>query len=199
MKKAAVDLGLTVAALSIDDAFSAASSDPADAWLARAVELGAPLLVLRAPNAVDDARAWPTFTDALKALCGAAKRTNVTLALANAPGSLCATPVDLRRAAKDVDSAWLRFALDATSFGDVDAAEGILAKTTIARFTIDSLERFGTPGDAAAAGLIARLARFRGFVTLEGTGDDVARGAYHGAVSRFGAERANALVASAFA
>jgi hypothetical protein len=195
LKKSAADLGLGVAALAAADALDAGARETR---LAQALALGAPLLVVTAPAAAEDAAAWGAFTDALQALARAAKTANVTLALRNVAGTLCASPVDLKRAAKDVDSSWLRFALDAASFGDADAADGVLAKSALAVTTIADLATFATSGDAAADEVIARLARFRGFVCLDAPAGRAAAGAYHAALERFAAKRANALVTSAF-
>jgi hypothetical protein len=191
MKKAAADLGLTVAALESEEPVGAAF---VPGILATAVALGAPVLVVRAPHAADDAGAWGAFTDALKALASAAKAANVTLGLRNVPESLCPAPADFPRVAKDVDSSWLRFAFDAAS----DASPGLLAKSVIATYTIERLETFGTRGDPAARTLIERLARFRGFVTLATGARTAGSAEYHRALERFAAERANALSSSAF-
>ena len=192
MKKAATDLGLSVAALESQEPVGAAF---APSILTTASALGAPVLVVRAPQAADDPGAWGAFTDALKALASAAKAANVTLGLRNVPESLCPAPADFPRVAKDVDSSWLRFAFDAAAS---DASPGLLAKSVIATYTIERLETFGTRGDPAARMLIKRLARFRGFVSLA-SGDRAAGSAeYHRALERFAAERANALSSSAF-
>jgi len=195
LKKQASDLGLTVAALAAGDAFGAA----AETLIEAAVTLGAPLLIGRAPAAGDDPNAWGAFTDAVKLASRVAKAANVTLAARNAPGTLCATPGDLKRLAKDVDSAWLRFAFDAAAFGPADPASTILAKSVIAVHTIADLTRFGEPGDNEAAALIAALARFRGFLVLDTQDAPEPRDAYHRAAERFATARANALQASASA
>jgi hypothetical protein len=192
MKKAAADLGLTVAALESEEPVGPAF---APGILAAAVALGAPVLVVRAPPAAEDPSAWGAFTDALKALASAAKAANVTLGLRNVPESLCPAAADLPRVAKDVDSSWLRFAFDAATS---DAPAGVLAKSVISTYTIERLDTFGTRGDPAARTLIARLARFRGFVTLASDDPAAAPDEYHRALERFAAERANALSSSAF-
>jgi len=195
VKKQASDLGLTVAAFAADDAFGTDAATRIEAALA----LGAPLLIGRAPAAGDDPAAWGAFTDAVKLASRAAKAANVTLAARNAPGTLCATPGDLKRLAKDVDSAWLRFAFDAAAFGPADPASTILAKSVIAVHAIADLARFAEPGDVEAAGVIGALARFRGFLVLETRHAPEPRDAYHRAAERFAAARANALQGSASA
>lgn len=195
-KKTAADLGLTIAALEIRAPVDAAFD--ADAALASAVALGAPLAIVRAPLATGDANAWSTFTDALKTSCRAAKRANVTLGLRNVADTLCASGADLPRVAKDVDSSWLRFAVDA---GAADIPAAILAKTVIATCTIARLDDFAVDSDVLAGDVIRRLARFRGFVSLERAEVNVAAGpaAYHAAIERFTIRRTSALAESALA
>jgi len=188
LKKSAADLGLTVTALAADDAFAAQGD-----WLDVAVSLGAPLLVANAPLSGDGAEAWGTFTEALRARAGQAKRANVTLAVRNAPGTLCASVSDVQRLLKDVDSAWLRCALDPSALGGSDLAEALLGKAVVALHAIDDLERFATQDDPSAATLVARLERFRGFVVLEGGDQRAPSDAYHSALERFAALRCTAL------
>lgn len=193
LKKLAADLGLTVAALAAADAFGRAG----ELGLETAVALGAPLLMGTAPPAEPDPEAWGTFADAVKERSRAAKRANVTLAARNAPGTLCADSSDLKRLAKDVDSAWLRFAFDGAAFGATDAATGVLAKSVIAAHVIGDATTFATNLDAEAASVVGSLARFRGFVVLETHSAPEPREAYHHALRRFASLRANALLTSA--
>jgi sugar phosphate isomerase/epimerase len=204
-KKVTTDLGLSVAGLSIAGAFDVDAADAAGAAssateraLEVALALGAPLLIVGAPHAAEDANAWGAFTDAVKTLAGEAKRANVTLALRNAADTLCATTADLRRTAKDVDSAWLRFALDAGSLGTADDSDGVLPKTAIATFAVADPETFATAGDRDARDLIERLRRFRGFVSIDATGERTPT-AFHDALERFAVLRAAALFPSASA
>lgn len=193
LKKLAADLGLTVAALAAADAFGRAG----EGGLEIAVALGAPLLMGTAPPAGPDPEAWGTFADAVKERSRAAKRANVTLAARNVPGTLCADSSDLKRLAKDVDSAWLRFAFDGAAFGATDAAAGVLAKSVIAAHAIGDVTTFATNLDAEAASVVGSLARFRGFVVLETHSAPEPREAYHHALRRFASLRANALLTSA--
>jgi hypothetical protein len=198
LKKSAADLGLTVAAVAAGPAIGdgTASDLVEDGVLDAAVALGAPLVLVRAPEAGDDARAWGAFTDRLQQLARTAKSVNVTLGLQNVPGTLCATPADLRRAAKDVDSSWLRFALDPVAPGAADGAAAILPKTVLATHTVERLAAFGQSGDPVADDLIARLARFRGFVVLDRGDETAPRASFHSAVERFARERNRVLAAN---
>jgi sugar phosphate isomerase/epimerase len=189
MKKAATDLGLTVAALAAADALE--TPEGAVSALDAAAALGAPLLLVRAPAGVDDG-SWGRFTDVLKTAAGLAKRANVTLAVRNAAGTLCADPSDLRRSAKDVDSAWLRFALDLTDLTSADDARELLAKTVIAAYGVGRPNDFARPGDRAASSLIERLTRFRGFVCIDAL-QPARDGSFHDAIERFVRQRSHTL------
>lgn len=153
LKKTATDLAVTVAAVEHRGTLDAAAVGEA---LAIAIAIGAPLVVVRAPLASADAEAWPDFAKDAAAAASAAKGANVTLALRNARETLCATAADLRRIAKDVDSAWLRFAVDLAAFGAADDAQALVGRTALA-------VHHGTPVQALPPG----LARFRGFVVIE--------------------------------
>jgi hypothetical protein len=189
LKKLAVDLGLTVAALGASDAFASEGSRA----LELAVGLGAPIVTAPGPEATSDPAAWGAFADRARSLSSAAKAANVTLALRNAPGTLCESASDLRRLAKDVDSAWLRFAPEPATFGTPDEGDALLSKSVIAYHAIEQQATFATPADEAAPALIRALARFRGFVVLERDGNDASREGYHRALDRFAALRSNAL------
>jgi hypothetical protein len=190
---AATDLGLTVAALAAPDAL--ATPEGAGSALDAALALGAPLMLVRAPAGVDEA-SWGTFAATLKTATGLAKRANVTLGVRNAPGTLCATASDLRRIAKDVDSAWLRFALDLTDLGSPDDVHDLLAKTVVVTYEIALSRDFASPADRNASALIERLVRFRGFLCLD-TAEPARDGSFHAAIERFTRRRTNALVESA--
>jgi hypothetical protein len=194
LKKQAADLGLTVAAVSSETALSGSGI----ACLEIASRMGAPLVAGKAPPASDDPAAWGHFCEALRVLAGAAKAANITLGVRNAPGTLCASVADLRRLAKDVDSAWLRFAPEPASFGATDDAGELLAKSVIAFATIEQLETFALAGDRAAAGLVSALARFRAFIVLDSTDLAAPRDAYHRALERFAALRSTALETNSF-
>lgn len=195
LKKLAVDLGLAVAAISVDGLFA----EGGERWLEVAQNLGAPLAIAPAPRASEDPEAWGAFADAVKLRSRDAKRRNVTLAVPNARESLCSSTADLKRIAKDVDSAWLRFALDPVAAGASDDTSSLLGKSVIARVAIGDIERFATADDRVARGLIGDLARFRGCVLVE-VESAVAlptRDAFHHALRRFAELRAHALATPA--
>jgi hypothetical protein len=191
LKKLAVDLGLSVAAVSAAGAFSGAGS----ASIEIAVQLGAPLVVSPAPKASEDPAAWGAFTELTRNLASSAKASNITIAVRDAPGTLCEDAAGLRRLKKDVDSAWVRFAPEAASLGPSSESAAVLTKSVIAFHSIERLAAFATAGDAEAATTVRALARFRGFVVLERreAEAEAPRDAYHLAIERFAALRATTL------
>lgn len=177
LKKTATDLGLTVAGL--------ATEPPAgESALEIASVLGAPLVVLGAPPHSDDPAAWNALVAALRPVVASAKRLNVTLAIRNAPASLCASTADCKQLAKDVDSAWLRFATDATAFGTSERLDDVAPKTVIAIHIVDDLETFATANDPVARRLVDALRGFRGFVVIDRAVENGARDAFHRAIGR---------------
>lgn len=189
LKKTATDLGLTVAALRCEH-FSSASD--ASQWLENARELAAPLLVFEAPPAGGDAGAWNGFIALLRKSAQRAKQLNVTLALANAAGTLCPSGADIERAAKEVDSTWLRFAPDVAALGESDESD-LLEKAAILNARIEDSTSFARDNDANAQRLIARMHRFRGFLTLDRVREEEPLEAFHDAVIRFARLRALVL------
>jgi len=191
LKKLATDLGLTVAALAADDVFSPAG----ERHFTTALALGSPLVVSPAPPASEDAAAWGAFTAVAHDRASLAKRLNITLSIRNAEATSCSNAADLRRLAKDVDSAWVRYALAPLTAGP--EGPSLLPKTTIAIASLDAITGFATPGDERAKTLIQTLARFRGFTVLDSTDATAPRDAYHHAIDRFTALRGAALTTQA--
>ncbi len=159
VKKMAVDLGLTVAALRHDNLF-----DDDEAHVERAFEtalaLGAPLL--SAPLPPETGASWSDVMTRLGAATSLAKRFNVTIAVRNAPHTFAASSHDLKRVSKEADSAWLRYGPD---FGTLDAGsepEALLPKTVLIWEDFRA-QRASTP---------ERLASFRGFIALDAAEGD---------------------------
>jgi sugar phosphate isomerase/epimerase len=164
LKKLCADLGLTVAAVA-DDALLGDDRAPAlSAAIATALELGAPLAIVRAPLSSDDPAAWNRCVAAAKLAVRAAKRSNVTLALRNAPGTLCATVADCKRLAKDVDSAWLRFAPDVASLDATEPPAPLLRRAAIAVHALG-------PRDGYPA-IVRAIAELRAFLVIEPAAGD---------------------------
>jgi sugar phosphate isomerase/epimerase len=164
LKKLCADLGLTVAAVAADTLFEDDGPQRVAAALTIALALGAPLAIARAPLASDDAAGWSRFVAAAKAAASAAKRSNVTLALRNAPATLCPGAADCKRLTKDVDSAWLRFAPDVAALDAAEPAGALLRRAAIAVHAVG-------PRDDYPA-LARALAGLRAFLVLEPGGND---------------------------
>lgn len=195
LKKLSVDLGLSVAGLAADDALTGRAAER----IAQALALGAPLVAARAPAASEDPAAWGAFVEGVREAASEGKRQNVTVAVRNAPGTLCADAADLKRLAKDVDSAWLRFAPDLTAFSALDALLGIVVKAVLAAHTIERVGEFATESDPEAQTLAREMRRFHGFLLLERGADAAPRDAFHLALERFRRIRAAALDAGVHA
>ncbi|HTV73000.1 MAG TPA: hypothetical protein VME66_04760, partial [Candidatus Acidoferrales bacterium] len=88
----------------------------------------------------------------------------------NLPGTLCEGAADLKRLAKDTDSAWLRYALDAAKLPANEAPENVLARTVIACHDVGAL-RTGSERDEVI-GLAAHLREFRGFLVVDRVTED---------------------------
>jgi hypothetical protein len=174
LKKMATDLGLTVAALSCDTLLSdtqPSAAEAAERWLALAVSLGAPLVLVRAPRAGSPG-AWNDVVATGKAAAAAAKRLNVEIALRNAPDTLCASGADMRRLAKDVDSSWVRFALDVAALDPPEPVDVLLPKTVAATHTSMSLDALGAD-ESDLSGVLRALGDFRGFLAVDYLGGGV--------------------------
>jgi len=115
LRKVAVDLGLVPLAVA-DPVLLAPETEPSArrATIELAAGLGA-MFVLTVLPAAGDVRpaAFVAAVSAAKAAIGVAKSRNVTLLAGIEPGTLGADVPALRHFIKDVDSAWLRFALPA--------------------------------------------------------------------------------------
>jgi sugar phosphate isomerase/epimerase len=152
VKKMAVDLGLSVAALRHDGFFTADEPHMAQT-LEMALALGAPLL--SAPLPVDTEISWSDVQAALGRATGLAKSHNVTIALRNAPHTFASTTQEMKRAAKEADSAWLRYGPDFSALDAVSEPQTLLSKVVLVWHRLNH---------QPAAGL---LSAFRGFVTLD--------------------------------
>jgi hypothetical protein len=170
VKKLAVDLGVTVAAVRDDRLLSGEPGSAPTATFAVAGAIGAPVAIVRAAPASDDPEAWNSLVASAKEAAGRAKAANVTLALRAAEGTLCPDAAGIKRLAKDVDSSWLRFALDPAS-QQSEPSEGILPKAVIATHQSVELDAFGADVHAALSAALRDLKAFRGFFSLDYVGE----------------------------
>lgn len=159
IKKMAVDLGLTVAALR-DDAFLTDEEADMERTVSAAVALGAPLL--SAPLPAETAASWAQVQARLGAATGTAKRLNVTLAIRNAPGTFAASVHDLKRVSKEADSAWLRYGPDFDALDATSEPQQLLAKTVLAWSNLSSEQQRTAQ----------TLRAFRGFIVPDAPGGD---------------------------
>ena len=155
LKKMAVDGGLTVAALEARTFFTDADDEARATIISDAAALGAPLVVAPLPPPTPvPAAGYAETVQAAKLAVRAAKAANVPLALRNAPDTIGSNAADLKRFSKDVDSAWLRYALDGVAIKPDEQAT--LADRTIIAYARD----------------VAELGDVRSFVCLEYDGAD---------------------------
>jgi hypothetical protein len=115
LRKIAVDLGLVPLAVA-DPALLTPDTEPGArrATIALAAGLGASFVLTVLPPAGEvPPAAFVAAVSAAKAAIALAKSSNVTLLAGIEPGTLGADVPALRHFVKDVDSAWLRFALPA--------------------------------------------------------------------------------------
>ena len=164
VKKLAVDLGLTIAAVLCDDLFASPEADgdrpDAAARFRLAAALGAPLLIGRTPAGDGSPQAWAALVAAARRVARLAKACNVTVGLRNGPETLCPGAVELRRLAKDVDSSWLRYAPDLALLDPPGGLEALWP------YIVAAICALGGPlsvrGDAGTP------SGFRAFVILDG-------------------------------
>lgn len=128
IKKMCTDLGLTVAALR-HDGFFCNGMEHMEQTLLTALTLGAPLVA--APLEPVTTVSWTQSLERLNDAAALAKRLNVTIALRNVPHSHAASVHDMKRAAKETDSAWLRFGPDLDSLEAGDDFHELLPKTVL--------------------------------------------------------------------
>ena len=192
LKKLCADRCLTVAGLHHDTPFAPSDADEHVARLTNTLEiaagLGAPLVRLTA--AASDASpvlAWRELIRGLSAACIQAKQYTLTFALEPQAGTAIAGPVDVKRAIKECDSAWLRFAPTAKILAapNRDEWDEVLSHTVIVVAPMERLDTFGA--DEATDYLQALTAlwqrHYRGFVSLEYRGEEDERDAVVRAVA----------------
>ncbi|MFN2459119.1 MAG: hypothetical protein ABR591_00295 [Candidatus Velthaea sp.] len=127
LKKIGTDLGLVPVALHVPQLLGEDSAAALEESFAVAAGLGAIFMLTRLPAAGDvPPAAFVAAVAAAKVAARTAKRVNVTLLAAPQEGTVAADLPDLRHFVKDVDSAWLRYAVplhaDRSFFGPRDRA-----------------------------------------------------------------------------
>jgi hypothetical protein len=166
VKKLAADLGLTIAAVRRDDLFD----EPAPAFeIAGAV--GAPLVLTQGRAVTEHPEAWAAFVSDAAQAAREAKRANIPIAVRAAAGTLASDAAALKRLAKDVDSSWLRYAIDPGTPDASDPLHGIVARSIIAVHESLELDPFGADVHADISGALRGLGSFRGFFALDYLGE----------------------------
>ena len=158
VKKMAADRGLSVAALA-DPAFFASSPERMREVLCRADALGAPLVA--APLDREVSCSWSEQLERIGVATSLAKALNVTLAVRNAPETFAAGTHDLKRVAKESDSAWLRFGPEPEALDAASDAQALQSNTVLLWSDL------GTQSDESVARTVAAFAGFRGHVALD--------------------------------
>jgi hypothetical protein len=151
LKKVTVDLGLVPVGVATLDLFDAARDEDARH---RAIDLAAALgalfvfTPLPAPGDVPPAT-FVASVAAAKAAVKVAKRANVTLLAKPAAETLAPDAASVRHFLKDVDSAWLRFALpagiDRSALGARDRTLAVLLPSTLDAHACDELDDEARP------------------------------------------------------
>jgi hypothetical protein len=129
VKKMAVDLGLTMSAVR-SDAFFTSDETAMERAFEIAQALGAPLLCAPMPRETE--AAWGDTLQRLSTATALAKRCNVTIALRNAAETFAAGTRDMKRVAKEADSAWLRFGPEIAAFDAASEPASVLDRSVLA-------------------------------------------------------------------
>jgi len=168
VKKMAVDLGLTVAAVWSADFFSGDEA-AMRACIALAGAIGAPLL--SAPLQTETQTTWSAALERIGIATRLAKADNITLAVRNAAGTFATGTHDLGRLSKEADSAWLRYALDIAALDAASEPQDLLSKTVLVWHAHQTGEPEGDELPKTRRTLDV-AAQFRGFLALEIAGGD---------------------------
>ncbi|HOC93319.1 MAG TPA: TIM barrel protein [bacterium] len=186
VKRVAVDLGLTISALTVSTDFGIADDAARDKQLEDgefaaqlAAALGAPILRFSAGRPEENKEAqWDEMVRCVQIMCELAERDGIVMAVCNeADEDFIQTYEDIDRLMTDVGSEWLRLGLNADAFGS--DAEGLTKSMfyTVHVSVSGNSRGFDCPAFIrAAAGL-----NYRGFVCHRGEGaEDEAAAAARG-------------------
>ena len=166
VKKMAVDLGLTIAAVSDDDFFGAGEEAMRDV-LAIADAIGAPIVT--APLEPDTSTSWSAELVRIGTATSLAKTMNITLGVRNRPKTFGASSHDLKRVSKEADSAWLRFALEYGTFDVGSETEPLLGRAVLLWDTHHAPQIQDAPLPAQTR-LLDEAQAFLGYLVLDAAG-----------------------------
>ncbi len=163
VKKMAVDVGMTIAALS-DEAFFGGGEGAMRQTLELAAALGAP--IVSASLQKETAMSWSSQLEALGTATSLAKAANVTLGVRNGPSTFAAGSHDLKRVSKEADSAWLRYALELDALDAGSEPQPLAAKTVLLWHTHRSndVESQSSPN---VSSILEWAVSFRGFLVVD--------------------------------
>ena len=171
VKKMAVDLGLTIAGLSDADFFGGDEAAMRDV-LAIADVLGSPIVT--APLELEIATSWSAELERIGVATSLAKTMNITLAVRNRAQTFGASSHDLKRVAKEADSAWLRFALEYEAFEAASDPQALIARTVLLWHTHHAGE-VESEESPSVDRMLADAKDFRGFLVLDAAGGNADR------------------------
>lgn len=158
VKKMATDRGLSLAALA-DPSFFSSGPERMREVLRRAEVLGAPLVAAALEREVSCS--WSDQLARVGVAASLAKALNVTLAVRNAPETFASGTHDLKRVAKEADSAWLRFG------PEPETLEAGSDPVALQPNTVLLWSDIGTQSSASILDTVAAFAGFRGHVALD--------------------------------
>jgi sugar phosphate isomerase/epimerase len=192
LKKLCVDHCLTVASVNHDSAVTSdgidRQVDALEGALDVALLLGAPVVRFGLRSSPSSPAAqWRELIFGLKRACVKAKQLNVTLALEPRDTSPVASPADAKRITKECDSAWLRLAPNTQALASAQKDQWVepLTNSVIVVAPVASLDTFGAEKSIDYIGALSFLwhHHYRGFLTLEYSGEEAERPAVARAVS----------------
>lgn len=181
VKKMAVDLGLTLAAISCEDFFAGDEGTMRDA-LAVADLTGAPIIA--APLDLETATSWSTELQRIGTATSLAKTMNITFAVRNRAQTFAGSTHDLKRVSKEADSAWLRYALDLGAFDAGSEPEALIQKAVLLWHEHEAGDQDSdeTPlGDR----FLTATASYRGFFVLDAKGGNSSAHSMRNAVRKW--------------
>lgn len=184
VKRIAVDLNLTISALTVSNDFGLETEAELTKELEsmeRALEvahaLGAPMLrVFAGWPVVKKETQWKEMVRCMQIACLLAERETTVLAVENHNhGGFLQTAEDVQRLMNDTDSEWLRLNLDTGNYIDgFESIEKTLIYTVHVHAKMNELDERGADRSIDYPTIIGALRErnYRGFVSLEYEGDE---------------------------
>lgn len=186
VRRTAVDLHLTISALTVSNDFGLEDAAARDRELEKvelecqaAASLGTPVLRVFAgwpAEGGDRDKQWDEMVRCMKIACLLGEREGVVLAVENHNhGGFLQTSKDVIRLIEEVDSNWLRLNLDTGNYVDgFTSIEKTLVYTVHAHAKMMNIAQDGTDDtcDYPAFAKLIKNANYRGFVSVEYEGEE---------------------------